>query len=77
VARAYRALRGRDGLGAGDAKLLAAAGAWIGLSGLGIVLLLAATIALAAALAMRLRGGAMHARHPNPRSARRWRWQFG
>lgn len=30
VARLYRALRGFDGLGLGDAKLLAAAGAWLG-----------------------------------------------
>lgn len=30
----YRALRGRHGLGEGDAKLLAAAGAWLGLAAL-------------------------------------------
>lgn len=31
IAAAYRYLRGRDGLGLGDAKLLAAGGAWAGL----------------------------------------------
>lgn len=50
----YRRLRGRDGLGYGDAKLLAAAGPWVGWSGLGMVLLVASAMALAvAALGMR------------------------
>jgi len=49
TARAYRVLRGRDGLGLGDAKLLAALGAWIGLSNLPVVLLLASCLGLAAA----------------------------
>jgi leader peptidase (prepilin peptidase)/N-methyltransferase len=53
VAWAYRRWRGRDGLGAGDAKLLAALGAWVGASGLPGVVLLASLMALAAALAMR------------------------
>lgn len=44
VAVTYRAVRGRDGLGAGDAKLLAAAGAWVSWQGLpGVVLIAAAT----------------------------------
>lgn len=30
IAMLYRAMRGRDGLGGGDAKLLAAAGGWLG-----------------------------------------------
>ncbi|MGA8402253.1 MAG: A24 family peptidase, partial [Stellaceae bacterium] len=34
VAWAYRRLRGREGLGLGDAKLFAAAGAWVGVTGL-------------------------------------------
>src|SRR5579871_2618232 len=46
VAMLYRALRGREGLGAGDAKLLAAAGAWLGLEALPLVLLLAALAGL-------------------------------
>lgn len=40
IAIAYRMLRGREGLGLGDAKLLAAAGAWVSWQGLpGVVLL--------------------------------------
>ena len=38
----YRRLRGREGLGLGDAKLLAAAGAWLSWEGLPSVILLAA-----------------------------------
>src|SRR5215469_3279545 len=43
----YRALRGRDGLGLGDAKLLAAVGAWMGIGALSWVVLLAAAAGLA------------------------------
>jgi leader peptidase (prepilin peptidase) / N-methyltransferase len=57
VSRLYRLLRGRAGLGEGDAKLLAAAGAWVGWFGLGPVMLVAALTGLAQALAIRLRGG--------------------
>nr|WP_294551143.1 A24 family peptidase [uncultured Rhodopila sp.] len=49
TARAYRRLRGRDGLGLGDAKLLAALGAWLGLNSLPIVLVLASCTGLGAA----------------------------
>ena len=38
---------GRDGLGVGDAKLLAAAGSWLGLGALPLVVLLAALVGLA------------------------------
>lgn len=48
---AYRQLRGRDGLGLGDAKLLAAAGAWLGVEALPWLLLFAALLGLAMALA--------------------------
>ncbi|HYH17479.1 MAG TPA: A24 family peptidase [Azospirillum sp.] len=50
LAAGYRRLRGRDGLGLGDAKLLAAAGAWVGLAGLPSVVLLAALSGLAVTL---------------------------
>lgn len=48
VAWVYRRARGREGIGMGDAKLMAAAGAWVGLEGLGTVLLygVAATLIL-------------------------------
>lgn len=49
IAWGYRRLRGRDGLGLGDAKLLAALGAWIGAVQLPWVLFLAACLGLAAA----------------------------
>ena len=52
----YRRLRGREGLGMGDAKLLAAAGAWVGASGLPSVLFGAAVAALLAAGGMMLAG---------------------
>lgn len=42
----YKALRGRDGLGYGDAKLMGAAGAWLGWEPLSIVLLLGSLSAL-------------------------------
>lgn len=42
----YRQIRGRDGLGLGDAKLLAASGAWVSISGLPSVVFLSAAIAL-------------------------------
>ena len=50
VAWAYRLARGRDGLGEGDAKLLAAAGAWVTWLGLAEVMLIAAVTGLLAAL---------------------------
>ena len=50
VERAYHRLRGRDGLGRGDAKLFAASGAWLGAEGLATVLLWACGIALVTVL---------------------------
>jgi leader peptidase (prepilin peptidase)/N-methyltransferase len=46
VAVAYRRLRAREGLGLGDAKLMAAAGAWLAWPGLASVVLVAALSAL-------------------------------
>lgn len=50
VAAGYRAWRGRDGLGPGDAKLLAAAGAWVGWDQLNQVVLLGVVVTLGLAL---------------------------
>jgi leader peptidase (prepilin peptidase) / N-methyltransferase len=61
VALGYRALRGRDGLGAGDAKLLAASGAWVGVAGLSPVVLCAALAGLAVALLRAGRTGRLRA----------------
>ena len=52
----YRRLRGRDGLGLGDAKLLAAGGAWAGPTALPFLLFSAAVLALLYVLALRLAG---------------------
>jgi leader peptidase (prepilin peptidase)/N-methyltransferase len=57
IASVYRRVRGREGLGLGDAKLLAAAGAWLGWHGLPSVVLIAAVSALAMALAAAFGGG--------------------
>ena len=56
IAALYRALRGREGLGGGDAKLLAASGAWLGAAALPQVILLAALSALTAAAGLRVAG---------------------
>ncbi len=52
----YRRLRGREGLGFGDVKLLAAAGAFVSWEGLPSVVLIAAIIGLALALVRGLTG---------------------
>lgn len=56
---AYERLRGQEGLGGGDPKLLAAIGAWVGLLQLPFVLLGAGLLGLLALLLMRLRGQAV------------------
>lgn len=56
IAWAYRALRGREGMGGGDPRLMAGLGAWVGAWLLPAVLLGAGLLGLAAVLAMRLRG---------------------
>ena len=54
IALAYRRLRGREGLGQGDAKLLAASGAWAGVALLPDIVLGAALLGLATAAAQAL-----------------------
>jgi len=52
----YRWIRGREGLGLGDAKLLAAAGAWVSWTGLPSVVLLASVATLVTVLVMSFAG---------------------
>jgi leader peptidase (prepilin peptidase)/N-methyltransferase len=56
---AYRRLRGRAGIGLGDAKLLAAAGAWLGWEALPLTVLGASVLALAVVAARMAQGRAM------------------
>jgi len=56
---AYSVVRGREGMGLGDAKLLCAAGAWVTWVGLPTVVLLAALSGLAFALLKGARGGTL------------------
>lgn len=55
----YGALRGREVMGEGDPRLLAAIGCWLGWQVLPVVLFGAAAVGLAVAGATRLRGGAV------------------
>lgn len=61
IALAYRLLRGREGLGGGDPKLLAAIGAWIGWQQLPLVLMGAGLVGFAAIAVTMLRGGVVRA----------------
>lgn len=56
IARTYRLVRGREGLGGGDPKLFGAIGLWLGWRLLPAVMLLAALVGLGAVLVMRLSG---------------------
>jgi leader peptidase (prepilin peptidase) / N-methyltransferase len=66
VGWAYRVLRGGEGIGEGDAKLLAASGAWLGVAALPRVILVAASSALVAAIGMRFCGARLGPRSPLP-----------
>src|SRR5262245_59780339 len=59
IAYGYQRLRGRAGLGLGDAKLLAAAGAWLGAAALPTVLLWATGSALVCVLVAARRGASL------------------
>lgn len=56
----YRLLRGREGLGGGDPKLLGAVGCWLGWSALPFVILGAALVGLAVVAMMYIRGQAVN-----------------
>jgi leader peptidase (prepilin peptidase)/N-methyltransferase len=56
IALTYRVSRGREGLGGGDAKLLSAAGAWVGWAALPDVVLLAAVFGLGLVVTMKISG---------------------
>jgi leader peptidase (prepilin peptidase)/N-methyltransferase len=60
----WRRWRGVEGIGMGDAKLLAAAGAWVGIGGLSGVALWACALGLAGAAATALRRGDWRAPAP-------------
>ncbi len=66
VAAGYRRLRGQEGLGEGDAKLLAAGGAWLGLGGLAPMVLLGAVAGLVLAGAQALGGRSVSAKTALP-----------
>jgi leader peptidase (prepilin peptidase)/N-methyltransferase len=66
VAWIYQRLRHREGLGQGDAKLFAAAGAWLGIAALPQVILLAALAALLTAAGLALSGRRMRAHSALP-----------
>tara|TARA_B100000686_G_scaffold319493_1_gene370299 strand:- start:368 stop:1090 length:723 start_codon:yes stop_codon:yes gene_type:complete len=56
ISISYRRLRGREGLGLGDAKLFAAGGAWVAWQGLASVVLVASVAALMVAGLQAMRG---------------------
>lgn len=61
LAQLYRLLRGRDGLGMGDVKMLAAMGAWSGAAVLPGVVFVASLLGIAGVLCFRLSQRARHA----------------
>ena len=64
VAIGFRQWRGIDGLGGGDVKFLAGAGAWTGWQGIGPVVLVASTAALLVVLLQKVAGVTRHPRQP-------------
>lgn len=59
IARTYRLVRGREGLGGGDPKLFGAIGLWLGWESLPFVLLLGSLIGLMAVATVMARGTAV------------------
>ncbi len=61
IAAAYKIVRKRDGLGAGDPKMFGAIGCWLGWQALPLVILGASLVGLLVALSWRFRGKAVSA----------------
>lgn len=59
IAFVFKRLRGVDGLGRGDAKLLAAGGAWVGWTGLPMIVLIASLLGICIALLGLLKSNAL------------------
>ena len=53
----FKLITGKEGMGYGDFKLLAALGAWLGVSTLPVIVFVAALVGLVAALVMRAAKG--------------------
>ncbi|WP_374467859.1 prepilin peptidase [Phenylobacterium sp.] len=66
LALGYRRLRGREGLGGGDAYLLAGGGAWAGWTGLPTILVISAAAGLAAVAALAVVGRRPSGAQPLP-----------
>lgn len=66
LAWVYRSLRDREGIGMGDAKLLAAAGAWTGADGLGSVMLIGVAVTFFIILLQRAGGATIEGETPVP-----------
>ncbi len=64
IEKGFKTLRGKDGLGRGDAKLLAAGGAWCGWIGLPFIVLIASGLGLAATLFPTMRDYIKNSRIP-------------
>jgi len=63
IAFFYRVWRGQEGIGMGDAKLLAAAGAWVTWQGLSSVVLYASVLALLGVMVQAIAGRTVSATH--------------
>jgi len=66
IAFLYRRWRGREGLGGGDAWLLAGGGAWVGWQGLPSILVIASLASLLHAAILQARGREVGGAHPLP-----------
>ena len=76
LAQLYRLLRGRDGLGMGDVKMLAAMGAWSGAAVLPGVVFVASLLGIAGVLCYRLIQRARHADDDGDDSSHEWHSEF-